>query len=777
MARVRSDNANEYLTKVAESQLGARGIRLDPTCAHTPQENGAAERINRTLMNQVRATLTAARLPFAKYWPWCVLDTTGKINNTLHATTKQIPVHVWEQCRSERSPFRPTTGRVDRFRVFGELGYVPIMREPKKKSDARATLARYLFTLGDTHYQVIIVHNGQLLRVWRANFHPYKVERDPVSTQRSVRLPIERIQRRVNLHHAIPITALQAKVIAPQVRLVSNTRLPSPVSDPPRTLRAARQSPEATKWSMAYNKELQTLAAFKTFRVTRRQNVPIGATIARPVTVFTYKYDNVGAVKGHKARVSYPGNILEPGYHFDPAQLSVHAADRDSVRLVLALAAELRWDIRHVDLTSAFLHERYKGPRLFLEVPRSFDDVPPPRDTVLEVVGNMYGLQAAPKRYADGLKEHLLTHGYKQSPYDPHVYVRETLHGVLIMAVTIDDFAVTLSNHRLYREMVAALRTKYQVKDLGSPSHLLGWCTKQDPHTKAVHLCQPHLAQAFVSTLSLHRAHPSLTPYCTMSLAPAKTDEAIVNVKLFQRALGMLRYLVDSTRPDLAVATCILSRHIQHPTRRHWAALRQVGRYIQGTINHGLLYKNDAATKWPTSTELPQKLRLRAQSDAAFADCSDSRRSTYGFLVMLGPHLISWRTATIKTVVTSTCSAEYIAASNAARHATWLSSLLCELLQKERPPLSLAMDNTGAIAVARKTSPTKRSKYIDVHYHVLRDLTERKLIAPHHVASRQLEADIMTKPLRLEPFTRHRASLRIAPPWPHRPEAVGGIIS
>lgn len=67
VARVRCDNANEFLSKRV-LQLGREhGFNMDPTVPHTPQTNAVAERFNRTIMSRVRATLESVQMPFQKY--------------------------------------------------------------------------------------------------------------------------------------------------------------------------------------------------------------------------------------------------------------------------------------------------------------------------------------------------------------------------------------------------------------------------------------------------------------------------------------------------------------------------------------------------------------------------------------------------------------------------------------------------------------------------------------------------------------------------------------
>ena len=210
-AKIRCDNANEYLTKQILRVFGTQATDIRPTVPHSPQENAIAERLNKTLMNRVRSTLHSAGLPFEKYWSFCLLDTVIKGNGLLHDTIGDIPRRLWEKLRAPYSPYPPASIDLRRFRMFGEYGYIPNLKDIKKKSDNRGILVRYLLTQGNHYYQVLNPATGRITLARIIGFTPYNVNFDP-QVKYAHALPLtEHVRSNVNMHHAIPKTACAAR--------------------------------------------------------------------------------------------------------------------------------------------------------------------------------------------------------------------------------------------------------------------------------------------------------------------------------------------------------------------------------------------------------------------------------------------------------------------------------------------------------------------------------------------------------------------------------------
>ena len=96
------------------------------------------------------------------------------------------------------------------------------------------------------------------------------------------------------------------------------------------------------------------------------------------------------------------------------------------------------------------------------------------------------------------------------------------------------------------------------------------------------------------------------------------------------------------------------------PRDVHWAAVKRILRYVCGTMDLGVTLHASTDTA------------LIAYSDADWAGCPDTRRSTSGYCVYLGPSLISWSSKRQPTVSRSSAEAEYRAMANAVAECSWL---------------------------------------------------------------------------------------------------------
>ena len=193
-------------------------------------------------------------------------------------------------------------------------------------------------------------------------------------------------------------------------------------------------------------------------------------------------------------------------------------------------------------------------------------------------------------------------------------------------------------------------------------------------------------------------------------------------------------YLMVMTRPDLGAAVQLLSRFMSKPAKSHWEGVKRVFRYLMNTKDLGLKYNRSGG------------FHLEDYSDSDWGGCLDTRRSTSGYVFLLGGAAISWSCKRQDTVAMSTCEAEYMAASHAANECVWAASFIQEVKIDKFPRIvKIYIDNISAINLSKNSISHARTKHIDIRAHFLRELVEDRKIEFTYISTEKQVADSLTK--------------------------------
>jgi hypothetical protein len=180
--------------------------------------------------------------------------------------------------------------------------------------------------------------------------------------------------------------------------------------------------------------------------------------------------------------------------------------------------------------------------------------------------------------------------------------------------------------------------------------------------------------------------------------------------------------------------------------------VKRVLRYVRGTLEFGLQLHASSSTA------------LVAYSDADWAGCPDSRRSTSGYCVYFGDSLISWSSKRQTTVSRSSAEAEYRAVAHAVAECCWLRQLLQELHRPLSSATVVYCDNVSAIYMSSNLVQHKRTKHIEIDIHFIREKVSLGEVRVLHVPSSHQFADVMTKGLPSQLFLDFRSSLNVQEP-------------
>ncbi|XP_074323327.1 secreted RxLR effector protein 161-like [Apium graveolens] len=213
----------------------------------------------------------------------------------------------------------------------------------------------------------------------------------------------------------------------------------------------------------------------------------------------------------------------------------------------------------------------------------------------------------------------------------------------------------------------------------------------------------------------------------------SKTDGSpISDPTLYRSIVGSLVYLIV-THPDIAHAVQLVSQFVSDPRRLHLTAVHRIICYFRSTPTRGLFFSNTSP------------LDLRAFSDASYARCPDTRRSTTGYCIFLGSSLLSWKSKKQSTVSKSLTEAEYRAMSSTCSEVVWLQRLLKDFNIQLHSPTPLFCDNESAVKIASNHVFHERTKHIEVDCHFVWEKFENGDISLPRVSSKEQLADFFTK--------------------------------
>jgi len=300
----------------------------------------------------------------------------------------------------------------------------------------------------------------------------------------------------------------------------------------------------------------------------------------------------------------------------------------------------------------------------------------------------------------------------------------------------------------LLPKLKARLQRKFEMTDLGEVSEALGVELARDRKARTLTITQRRHVRGILERAGMTDCAAATTPMAagTQLCQPEEGYKATAADTLrYQKALGELNYLVGWTRPDIAFAVSALSKYCSNPSPQHFSGLRHLYRYLRGTQDHGITYRG--------AVDIAAAPTLTIYSDSDFAACKDDRRSVTGYSVHLCGAAVSWLSTRQSTTAQSTVEAEYMASAEAVKEAVWWRAFLRGLGHRLNSPTVLYSDNQGSIALSKNPDSHRRTKHIDVRYHLLREHVERGTVTVQYISTKDMPADVLTKEL---PPLKHR---------------------
>lgn len=458
--------------------------------------------------------------------------------------------------------------------------------------------------------------------------------------------------------------------------------------------------------------------------------------------LYKTKLNENGEVSKYKARLVAKGYSQEHG--IDYTEVYAPVARMDTIRTILATAAQRAWDVYQLDVKSAFLHG-VLAEEVYVQQPKGYEVVGH-EDKVYKLYKALYGLKQAPRAWFSRIEEYFVKDGFMKSQNEETLFLKTEHGNTLIVSVYVDDLIYTGNNLKMMEEFKKSMQKEFDMTDLGKMRYFLGFEVLQTSH--GIHICQSKYALEILRRFDMENRNSVSNPIVPGSKIDMDDGGERVDETFYKQIIGSLMYITN-TRPDLQFSVSLLSRFMSKPTQLHVQAAKRVLRYLRGTVDFGIWYKRGGSGE------------IQVYTDSDFAGDVESRKSTSGYVFLMDDAAVAWLSKKQPIVTLSTTEAEYVAASICACQAVWFKRVLEELGHRVREGTIIWCDNTSTIKLSKNPVFHGRCKHIGVRFHFLRELVNNGEICLEHCSSQEQVADILTKPLRREVFEDLRGKLGI----------------
>jgi hypothetical protein len=463
--------------------------------------------------------------------------------------------------------------------------------------------------------------------------------------------------------------------------------------------------------------------------------LPPGANVIGSRWVYKTKRNELGEAVRLKARFVGQGFSQVPGQDYFETWSPV--AKLSTIRVVLTLTAIYDWELHQADAFTAFLQSEVKEV-LYVKQPQGYQKRGANgKVLVCKLRKSLYGIKQASRNWHVVIDKWLREYGLVPSKADPCLYVMCHSNGdMLVVVLYVDDLMIAGSKLKIVEHFKRAIAERFTMTDLGNLRWLLGMEVRRNRAKRTIEINQTAYIDRILQRYGMMDCKPVATPG-EGTLSRLTVEDGGKPDGEYMSLVGSLVYAAMVTRLDIAHRIQVLGRHLQASGQEHWTAAKRVLKYLKGTRELGIVYGANGA----------RDIELYGYCDADWAGDIETRRSTTGYVFMLGGGSISWASKLQPTVALSSTEAEYMAACAAVQEAIYMRRLLGDLKCEQVQPTIIWEDNQGCIAMSKNPIHHKRTKHLDIRYHFTREKVESGEIDLKYVSTEHQLADLLTKPL------------------------------
>ncbi|GJP75258.1 hypothetical protein CLOP_g5715 [Closterium sp. NIES-67] len=650
---IRSDNGGEFIGADFEGELKRKGIQHQLTVPYNPQQNGVAERFNRTLQEGARTLLGRAGLP-DPFWV-SALRQVALVKNRVLATVgdkEWIPYVKWYG----------SAPAVNMLRAFGCMVVFHVPKEKRGKLEASGRWGVHLGIAKDqkgwllwdlTTQKLTVSRDVKFLeslyyKEWKQQQQklpstPLIVEADELQQpSRQVEVAVSEeemsgvteeggaaeVEQQQQQHESPPRVPhppeRPRRDVRPPVRLTYGGRGKpnvvqagsvveqieedeiahcywAPIPEP-KTREEALNGPNGEKWKASEDEEFGSLIENETWDMC---DLPPGKKAITSKMIYKHKYGPEGELTRYKSRLVARGFQQTKGKDYD--EVFAPVGKGTTLRALLAIAALLGWKIRQMDIVTAFLNGIILE-EVYMKQPEGLDDG---SGRVCRLKKAIYGLKQAPRAWYHKLEEALLAGGFKKSECDPSLFLLQEKDEILMLLVYMDDILLFSASTALLDSAEQMLEMQFKCSKMGEVKYYLGMHVERDVEK---------------GVLRLHQRK-----YCE---GLAEKYEQL-------------------------------------------EAAKRLVRYVSATASVGLEYSGVRQQLQRGAADVKSdEMLLSCYTDASFNSVKADGTSIGGYVCLLGGGAVSWRSKKQNEVGLSSCETEYMALYHGAKEVVWRRQII-----------------------------------------------------------------------------------------------------
>jgi len=549
-----------------------KGIERQLTIPNTPQQNGVAERKNRTLLDMVRSMMAQANLDMS-YWGDALLTAAYVLNRMPSKSVSSTPYELWTQRKPNLSNLRPwgCAAYVHNTKSeFGKLGpkgkkcvflrycehskgYVfADLEEGSKRAEFDSRDAIFLenefprkenVNTGVSFYEMsesqVDNHNVSTIPTPQGVFgnvglsgsieHPTEVGQDVTNNDQNIDQDMptqesDQIDQHQELveddqppeqhddavhHEASPSVRRSSRIFRrPKKWWILNDEVNMVSPEVDDEPRTIKDALSSPDSDKWKMAMEEELNSMRDNHVWDLVDLPQGRKAIGNKWVFRIKRKADGSIDRYKARLVAKGYTQVEGVDYQDTFSPV--VRFNSVRVILAIVAHMDLELHQMDVKTAFLNGDL-SEEIYMTQPAGYV-VKGQEQKVCHLMKSIYGLKQASRQWYLKFHQSILNYGFKMMDEDHCVYVLHSKDKFVIMSLYVDDILLASNNKGFLKVIKGWLSSTFEMKDMGEAAYILGVQILRNRATKLLALSQETYIDKILERFHMKDAKPMNTP-------------------------------------------------------------------------------------------------------------------------------------------------------------------------------------------------------------------------------------------------------------------------